>query len=277
MADLSTEGSIRGSHVVAPCPHDGKCPLHHPGSVRLVCGFSQRLQRPSFVRLTKHSPTGHEDTGYSYVVIQRGERPARPESKLGRVGAVGKRELDKESETQPVIKELSLHSEESVQHTDTVPPEVSDVVALDSNPLQLPLDSELKEELRQEAYSWPRLIFPPLKKSGHIILDACTPEGKIMRLTVPKSQGKQPYYDARKSNWGDIFPHEPKNPPQERYQPRAKRAGGATAVKGSDIGKRTGKTFKEEKPQKSRVSYEGLSENLKETRKKSKRDRVATQ
>jgi len=99
-----------------------------------------------------------------------------------------------------------------------------------------------------------------------------------MRLTVPKSQGKQPYYDARKSNWGDIFPHEPKNPPQERYQPRrAKRVGGTTAVKGSDIGKRTGKTFKEEKPQKSPVSYEGLSENLKETRKKSKRDRVATQ
>jgi hypothetical protein len=31
--------------------------------------------------------------------------------------------------------------------------------------------------------------------------------GKIMRLTFPKSQGKQVYYDARKSAWGDIFPH----------------------------------------------------------------------
>ena len=28
-----------------------------------------------------------------------------------------------------------------------------------------------------------------------------------MRLTIPKSQGKQPYYDARKSSWGDLFPH----------------------------------------------------------------------
>lgn len=37
-----------------------------------------------------------------------------------------------------------------------------------------------------------------------------------MRLTIPKSQGKQPYYDARKSSWGDIFPHPPKNAPQER-------------------------------------------------------------
>jgi ribosomal protein RSM22 (predicted rRNA methylase) len=36
-------------------------------------------------------------------------------------------------------------------------------------------------------------------------------------MTVPKSQGKQQYYDARKSSWGDIFPHEPKNPPQVKY------------------------------------------------------------
>lgn len=37
-----------------------------------------------------------------------------------------------------------------------------------------------------------------------------------MRMTIPRSQGKQPYYDARKSGWGDIFPHLPKNPAQER-------------------------------------------------------------
>lgn len=42
--------------------------------------------------------------------------------------------------------------------------------------------------------------------------------GKIMRMTIPKSQGKQPYYDARKSSWGDMFPHEPKNKPQQRFQ-----------------------------------------------------------
>jgi ribosomal protein RSM22 (predicted rRNA methylase) len=28
---------------------------------------------------------------------------------------------------------------------------------------------------------------------------------------IPKSQGKQEYYDARKSVWGDLFPHDPKN------------------------------------------------------------------
>ena len=54
-----------------------------------------------------------------------------------------------------------------------------------------------------------------------------------MRMTIPKSQGKQEYYDARKSSWGDIFPHPPKNPPQVRMQsPDGK------SIINEDIGKR---------------------------------------
>lgn len=91
-----------------------------------------------------------------------------------------------------------------------------------------------------------------------------------MRLTIPRSQGKQAYYDARKSSWGDIFPHSPKNPPQERYQPlRTKHEGGTTPIKGSDIGKRGNSNH-----QKARASYEVLSKGLREDRKKSRRDRV---
>jgi ribosomal protein RSM22 (predicted rRNA methylase) len=58
--------------------------------------------------------------------------------------------------------------------------------------------------------------------------------GKILRQTIPKSQGKQPFYDARKSSWGDLFPHAPKNKPQERH------FGGAGSL-GQDIGKRSGR------------------------------------
>lgn len=90
-----------------------------------------------------------------------------------------------------------------------------------------------------------------------------------MRLTIPRSQGKQPYYDARKSSWGDLFPHEPKNAPQERYQPqRAKREGGTTPTKGADIGKR-GKTGLKLERDKSVEAF------LKEKQKKSRRDRTA--
>ena len=41
-------------------------------------------------------------------------------------------------------------------------------------------------------------------------------EGHIARHTIPKSQGKQPYYDARKAKWGDSFPWESKNGPEIR-------------------------------------------------------------
>lgn len=94
--------------------------------------------------------------------------------------------------------------------------------------------------------------------------------GKVMRITIPKSQGKQAFYDARKASWGDMFPHEPKNAPQERYQPpvRTKREGGATPVKGSDIGKRS---KKEKVP---RTSYASLAEDLKEKKKKLRRERL---
>ena len=91
-----------------------------------------------------------------------------------------------------------------------------------------------------------------------------------MRLTIPRSQGKQAYYDARKSSWGDIFPHPPKNRPQERYQPlrskRAKREGGTKPISGADIGKR-GHSVKED-----RVSYDAISQAIKKERKRSKRN-----
>jgi len=85
-----------------------------------------------------------------------------------------------------------------------------------------------------------------------------------MRLTIPKSQGKQEFYDARKSSWGDIFPHEPKNPPQERHQPiRAKREGGTTPTRGQDIGKRRRSSKSEGGP-----SYAALSKELQRQRRK---------
>jgi len=89
-----------------------------------------------------------------------------------------------------------------------------------------------------------------------------------MRMTIPKSQGKQAYYDARKSSWGDLFPHPPKNPPQERYQPRNAKEGNFF-TKGSDIGKRGDPNKK-----KNRASYETLSRRLKEDRKQSRKERV---
>jgi len=89
-----------------------------------------------------------------------------------------------------------------------------------------------------------------------------------MRLTIPKSQGKQPFYDARKSSWGDIFPHAPKNCPQERYQ--AISAKGECGARGEDIGKRS----KGRDHPKGERSYAKVEEVLRERKKVSRRDRA---
>ncbi|KAF8347029.1 mitochondrial small ribosomal subunit Rsm22-domain-containing protein [Amanita rubescens] len=186
-----TDSVVKGSHVIAP-----------------------RIQRPDFVRRTKHSKIGHEDVEYSYVVIRRGARPPAATTQAGRIGEVGRRVLHQAALKNMPIKELSLHDDSA--EPSPVDSENRTESAL-STDLVMQDQKELEATLRQEAFGWTRLIFPPLKPSGHIILDGCTAEGKIMRMTIPRSQGKQPYYDARKSSWGDLFPHQPKNPAQERH------------------------------------------------------------
>ncbi|GAA5904730.1 hypothetical protein JCM6882_008359 [Rhodosporidiobolus microsporus] len=170
-----------GAFVVAPCPHDGACPLHR--STKAFCHFSQRVQNPAFLRHTKHTTRGQDDAKFSYVVIRRGQRPA---------SATVAPEADA---FEPVEEPEAAKAESVVVHDPSV-------VAPEP-----PVD--VAEELAR-----PRLIGPPMKRSGHVILEVCAASGEIERHTIPKSQGRQAYYDARKASWGDAFPHAPKNGPQ---------------------------------------------------------------
>ena len=147
--------------------------------------------------------------------------------------------------------------------------------------------ADLEGPLRKHAYHWPRLVFPPLKLSGHIILDSCKPNGrmfskvhvptcayhsrsgKIMRMTIPKSQGKQVYYDARKSAWGDIFPHPSKNKEVERFQPPVK---SSAIKKGNDIGKR-GNNMNGREVKYSYKKLEGDIKNWKKDERRQRRER----
>jgi ribosomal protein RSM22 (predicted rRNA methylase) len=92
--------------------------------------------------------------------------------------------------------------------------------------------------------------------------------GKIMRLTITKSQGKQAFYDARKSRWGDIFPHPPKNRALVRFVPDNSKK----PFVGQDIGKRDDTHKKRE-----RLSYEAIADAIRDNRKKSKREFARTQ
>ena len=189
------------------------------------------MERPPFVRHTKHSGVGHEDIEYSYVVIRRGPRPIIPDVKVGRLGDVGRRQMQLEEAKRPPV-ELKLDDENTPTSSTHTIASTHTEKTIESHSQE---PAEIENLMKAEAFHWPRIVFPPLKKSGHVAMDVCGPSGlwvfcacndlstdfrstgKILRMTVPKSQGKQSFYDARKSSWGDIFPHEPKNPPQVRY------------------------------------------------------------
>ena len=66
-----------GAHVVAPCPHDGACPMD---GTRSWCHFPQRFTRTRLQRSSKVLPGGHparpyQDERFSYVVLRRQPRP----------------------------------------------------------------------------------------------------------------------------------------------------------------------------------------------------------
>jgi hypothetical protein len=130
------------------------------------------MERPPFVRHTKHSGVGHEDIGYSYVVIRRGPRPSIPDVKVGRLGDVGRRqkqleeakrppvelELDDGGPQTPSTRVIASTSEKTLESHDREPEEIDDL-------------------MKAEAFHWPRLVLPPLKKSGHVVMDVCGPSG----------------------------------------------------------------------------------------------------
>lgn len=56
-----------GAHVLAPCPHDGKCPLQAPD----WCHFTQRLPRLRAHMQLKGAELPFEDEKFSYVALTR--------------------------------------------------------------------------------------------------------------------------------------------------------------------------------------------------------------
>ncbi|POW23398.1 hypothetical protein PSHT_00067 [Puccinia striiformis] len=179
--DKSDEKDLNelGSWVLAPCPHDKPCPLHLSDNPKHFCHFSQRIDRPKFLKDTKHTTKPEEDAKYSYVIIRRGQRPSPP---------------------------TATTTSDSATHFSS------------SGEIMLGSEGEKSTEnggssSTGAALEWPRIILPPHKSKGHVVFDVCALSGEIERFTVPKSQGKQAYYDARKSFWGDSWPHGSKKTP----------------------------------------------------------------
>jgi ribosomal protein RSM22 (predicted rRNA methylase) len=64
----------QGAHVIAPCPHDGECPLIAPD----WCHFVQRLPRLRAHKHLKGAELPFEDEKFSYVALSRSQGPQHP-------------------------------------------------------------------------------------------------------------------------------------------------------------------------------------------------------
>ncbi|KNE54862.1 hypothetical protein AMAG_00810 [Allomyces macrogynus ATCC 38327] len=98
----------------------------------------------------------------------------------------------------------------------------------------------------------PRVLSPPMKRGGHVLLDVCAPSGQAARLIVPKSMGKDIYKDARKVGWGDQWPHSAKVSVPNRGAGRF-----ADVAEFTDVAiKKEKKVKKPKKPKAERVTVE---------------------
>ena len=48
-------------------------------------------------------------------------------------------------------------------------------------------EEQIREAIRLEAFQWPRLVFPPLKRSRLVIIDGCTAQGTSMSRPISNS------------------------------------------------------------------------------------------
>ena len=87
--------------------------------------------------------------------------------------------------------------------------------------------------LENDSFSWPRIARPPLKRNGHVIHDVCSPEGRLERFVAAKSHGKAEYQDARKSLWGDLWPHSIKTATKiiDTFKKKAKQEPKSTGIR----------------------------------------------
>ena len=62
---------------------------------------------------------------------------------------------------------------------------------------------QIEKKIQNTGESFGKIITKPLKKTGHVILDVCSPDGTLAKITISQSMGKDFYTSARKSKCGD--------------------------------------------------------------------------
>jgi ribosomal protein RSM22 (predicted rRNA methylase) len=195
--------------IVAPCTNHTTCPLYLvPGlgqGRKDWCHFKQRYLRPSFLQSVLGAKRrNHDDVEFSYIAVRRGVDLRASESLYqdeqatdkAFLGYAGRPEEDPEkahSHSLPLFDEAESSSTPS------------DNISANSQAKLNAADPSYWAQQSFNPLTLPRLLLPPLKRKGHILLDVCTPTGSYERWLVNRRNGKQAWRDARKSAWGDLW------------------------------------------------------------------------
>lgn len=208
-----------GVFIVAPCPHDGRCPLENTGK---YCHFVQRLERTSSQRAYKRSKgeplRGFEDEKFCYVAFRRGQR-TRGAWPLDDMKFETLKELH--AKRNPEDLEIDLEDYMKMQSVETPPHEEIDPVSYDSDVIESDaIDEDIDEEGDEEESvradlggGWGRIIFTPVRRGRQVAMNVCRStkrdgsEGAFERVVVTKSKNPNLHHQAKRSLWGDLWPY----------------------------------------------------------------------
>ena len=189
--------------IIAPCTNHEGCPMYPRRGLsrnrKDFCHFSQRLTRPPFLqRLLDGGHHNYSDVEFSYISVMKGvdlrdrtnftwadlQDPVTA-SASSNEDSIKTSPLDRRNASQkgfevPVSRETPSGSDAHKDQSATIASQPLNVVSS-------------------------RIILPPIKRTGHVNIDLCTPAGTIERWVVPRSFSKQAFRDARKSQWGDLW------------------------------------------------------------------------
>ncbi|WOL07008.1 37S ribosomal protein S22, mitochondrial [Canna indica] len=202
-----------GAFVVAPCPHDGRCPLENTGK---YCHFVQRLERTSSQRAYKRSKgeplRGFEDEKFCFVALRRGKRPQESWPLDGMEFETLKERHAKRNPEDLIIDfedQLRSETDEESPFEDALVPYASDIA--ETNMFH-GNDNEEEQTHANLGSGWGRIIYMPVRRGRQIQMDICRStkrdgsQGAFEHMVVTQSKNPTLHLQARRSLWGDLWP-----------------------------------------------------------------------
>ncbi|XP_008775004.2 methyltransferase-like protein 17, mitochondrial isoform X2 [Phoenix dactylifera] len=203
-----------GAFVVAPCPHDGRCPLENTGK---YCHFVQRLERTSSQRAYKRSKgeplRGFEDEKFCFVALRRGKRPREAWPLDSMEFETLKERLAKRNPEDLIVDfedQFETEADEESTFEDALVPYASDIAETSMFHQD---DDDEEEQVRADlGGGWGRIIYTPLRRGRQVQMDVCRStkrdgsEGAFERVVVTQTKNPTLHLQARRSLWGDLWP-----------------------------------------------------------------------